>query len=733
MLRDNVAGFSLDLAALSAQDRSVLVEAVAHLPPTQPLSPERIALRVEGDDMRVDLGVTVGAFLAALGYAQPAPQPKRSTPLDVVLAYLGSSEDQRPARRFTARLLRDVQADPNLAPAVKAHADAIAPLFDPFFYAEKAGEDALANPLLHYVLAGWREGYSPSPLFCPAYYRRLRGAISGDPALDFLTHNAPCDPHPLFDTAFYGQSLLHYLEEEELRSPSPLFDARAFQAAFPQSERTPLEHFLLNRECWDFPVGRAFDAKLYAYQIEVERGERLDSPPYVHYITQGYQDETLLPNLLFDPVFYREHNQLSFHEPALLHYLREGEAAGLSCHPFFSPRLATLEHVLAHPGEIRTDPRMEGPIDKRLFDFVQALLLERGGFDADIYRDANPDIAEEEDLLTHWQNVGRQQGRIASRAQILQQAGLCVRDLPLGFVLEDYVSLHEDLAYLRGRFASALLHWGRHGRHERRLIGRWTFRLFDLALDLPSASAPLNVLPTKKAEICILIHIFYPDLLPELAHFARNFRDFTFDIVINIVDEVWTPQFQHDLRTLLPGACVILSNDCGRDIGGLTRMLSLVDLSRYDLIAFFHSKKSPHIHHSRATYWRRSLLNAIAGTPERARENVELFRTHPEIGMLGAEEWRSHDMGANCTQYEHLLDLFGVRGPARELDYLSGFMFLLRAEIAQSLYNVLKSLSFEYGGDKPLEFHKDGQIAHGVERALPALVRHMGYTIHYGI
>jgi hypothetical protein len=43
----------------------------------------------------------------------------------------------------------------------------------------------------------------------------------------------------------------------------------------------------------------------------------------------------------------------------------------------------------------------------------------------------------------------------------------------------------------------------------------------------------------------------------------------------------------------------------------------------------------------------------------------------------------------------------------------------------------LSGLEWEYGGDKELEFHMDGQIAHGVERAVPALVRQMGYEIFY--
>ncbi len=82
-------------------------------------------------------------------------------------------------------------------------------------------------------------------------------------------------------------------------------------------------------------------------------------------------------------------------------------------------------------------------------------------------------------------------------------------------------------------------------------------------------------------------------------------------------------------------------------------------------------------------------------------------------------------------QYERLLDLLEITGANRELDYLSGFMFLIRGDVVKRLHSVLKHQEWEFGGDKDVDFHIDGQIAHGVERAVPALVRHMGYQIVY--
>ncbi len=124
-------------------------------------------------------------------------------------------------------------------------------------------------------------------------------------------------------------------------------------------------------------------------------------------------------------------------------------------------------------------------------------------------------------------------------------------------------------------------------------------------------------------------------------------------------------------------------------------------------------------------------MRAIAGSPEVADLCIETFRNEPKVGMIGAKEWQSSEMGKSHEQYERLLDMFGIKGRHRRLDYLSGFMFLVRADVVKRLFEVLKNVEWEYGGDNVLDFHVDGQLAHGVERLLPALVRHMGYNVLY--
>ena len=780
VLKDNVAGFALDLAALPPEAAARIIAALEGEPRDAPPLAHKLALRVEADDAPLELrnaGVRVGDVLAALGQgeapqAAPPEPARKAAPAPVsetgrlrwLLAYLDGEgrEDEAPGRRFARRLADDVARDANLSPILKAHAAEIAPLFDPFFYLDglEAPQEAAANPLLHYVLAGWRDGVAPHPLFSPEHYRRRRGAFAGDPLLDFLRGGGACDPHPLFDVAFYRarnltdasvNPLRHYLDEgaRARLDPSALFDTRAFLDAFGLGGEVanPLEHYLTDPACFDYALTLAFDAPLYRHQIEVERGERLREPAHVHYLTRGFVDETLLPNLLFDPAFYRQEHKLDLMEPALGHYLREGEATGLACHPLFSPAFynaergvegsaGALEHALAHPGEVRSDPRMDGPLDRRIFAFVRDLVAEQGeeAFHVDIYRDANPDLADFTDaqLEAHDRSRGAMDGRLSSLTMLMRLANLRVRDLPIGFVLEDYVAIYSDLAHLEGRFTSALYHWGRFGRDEKRLVGRWRFQIADLKLDLPSAATPLRIDQVgERKDVCVLIHAYYPDLLPELIAFAQNFPGGSFDVYINVVDQSWDPEVHAALRELCPGAFVMLSNNLGRDIGGHLRLLDEIDVSRYEMFALMHTKKSPHMAAEEGEFWRRDLMAAFAGTPEIAAECVAAMKNDPKIGLIGAKAWRSQKLGRNGPQYDRLLDLLGVQGANREVDYISGSMFLLRASVAARLVATLRHLEFEDGADRDRAFYVDGQIEHGVERAIPALVREMGLEILY--
>lgn len=746
---------------------------------------------------------------------------------------------QDPARLFAIALNYNIRHSDMLSSEERAHAELVHGLFDPLFYLEENKEELLGwrNPLLHYILHGYKKKRNPNRLFDTQFYLAQTGPLEIDPLLHYVREGAVrgLKTHPLMDGAYYLAAnpdvaaaginpLFHYqlFGGRERRNPCLLFDTAYYMEgqAHPDLISNPLEHYLRNwsenrrephalfsgryyleqaglggsREAplliyvrrpelgevydphpllkWEHVrnqgFGRTadrqtsieaflqagsgsaiephvvFDSALYHYQLEIERGIPLTEPALLHYLRIGYRDKTLVPNLLFDPRVYRSRNNYAGDEPELVHYLTNGCKHGAICHELFdtsfydqgrddTDSVTALEHALLNCRKgIRTDSRLKFPLDSRVFDFVDAVLFGDPQFDADFYRSFYTDLAELDNqaAFLHFEEFGRNEGRIGSARSLVVEAGLKLCDFPVTYSEDEYLALNLDLEGLRGNFLGGLAHYILHGRPEGRMWGSWQFHLDTAALNIPTTAKPHRIESSQdRMDVCVLGHIFYPDLWPELAGYIRNFSPVSHDVFINVVDIAWNAKFQRELRELCPGAFVQLSNDDGRDIGGFMRLLDNVDLGRYDFCALIHSKKSPHIPAQRATHWRRALLNAFAGSPDIARECVHMMHEDPKIGIVAAQEFRGFDMGKNDDQYEQLLNRFGVEGEARKLEYVSGTMFLIRSEIIERLHKGLNDVRWEPGGDNVLAFHMDGQIAHGAERLIPALARQMGFAL----
>nr|WP_246429706.1 methyltransferase domain-containing protein [Prosthecomicrobium pneumaticum] len=115
------------------------------------------------------------------------------------------------------------------------------PLFDPLHYRAQARDPAEAeiNPLVHYLVHGWRAGRSPHPAFDGDWYLAVNPdvlAAGENPLVHFLRHGAAegRNPNPVFDIAAYrrlypdvpgadAEPFLHFLQHGR-------FEGRAFSA-----------------------------------------------------------------------------------------------------------------------------------------------------------------------------------------------------------------------------------------------------------------------------------------------------------------------------------------------------------------------------------------------------------------------------------------------------------------------------------------------------------------------
>lgn len=681
----------------------------------------------------------------------------------------GHREKRRPTLLFDpgyyAGKARRPTSDPLLHYVMKGVSAGLKPhpLFDTAFYLKCNPDIAHAgvNPLFHYQTWGGRERRDPSPLFDTDYYLKLRnqGAVVANPLSEYLSDfdEGSVDPHPLFNSAYFCEhaglseqiepAFVIYEKRADLHrflQPHPLFDLDFMQnhlgIDFPE-DISPVEAFC--RMSWERDIDPSilFDSRLYRYQVEVERGFTLAVPPIIDYLKSGYEDKTLLPNIAFDPEIYLQRNKIKVSGPELTHYCLVGDKAGYDTHPLFNARVynaarfdeqshsTALAHFLdLEPNERHVSHAHAGrPLISDVMNFIRRVYVDDSGFDADFYRQVYPDLADlsETDAKTHYEMNGASEGRFASPREMVQRCNLRVRDLPLGFFPDEYTHFNPDLVSLGDQFIPLFGHYITHGLRENCSIGRWQFHFEDFELAIPTPSKPITVtVDTGRVDVGVLMHVFYPDLWPELAGFARNFEVVTRDVFINVVDTIWNPLFHRELRELCPSAFVQLSNNSGRDIGGIIRLLDCIDISKYELFAWMQTKKSPHIAPEHGEYWRRGLLKAFAGSEDIVTDCVRLFREDPTVGMVGAVEWRSTHLGNNQEQFERALDLFEIDEQHRELEYVSGTMCLVRSEILQRLYQTLKDVRWETSNDKI-----DGQIAHAVERIMGNLVQQMGYRI----
>ena len=415
--------------------------------------------------------------------------------------------------------------------------------------------------------------------------------------------------------------------------------------------------------------------------------------------------------VLFDPDYYLKNNEDVRHAGAdpFQHYMEHGALEGRM------PIDVAAEEL---------DPLIA---DLHRFDLETNAAAT---FDPAIYRTLYPDIAEMDDeaLRQHYEEHGQREARVGSKTAFLREICANPREIPIDFRPQEYLSLYPDLA--DGLAASSPLDVLRHYMQH----GRWEPRLHTLRGDEPETAAP----PPRRVEetseqppLCVLVHVYYPELWPELSQYLANLPLDRHHLYVNLVDSTFTQELLANVRDDFPHARVYISRNIGRDIGGHFQILRNLRLENYRIFCLLHTKKSPHMSAGEAQLWRRKLLTPLLGNRQTAEDNIRLLLEDDTIGILGAARCRYTELNDNPQKYYELLDRLDVPEEARKVDFLSGTMMFVRREVLQRIFDGAGDIDFEPGDDQSVEYHRDGQWAHAVERAFGAVTRDMGYRLEW--
>ena len=429
---------------------------------------------------------------------------------------------------------------------------------------------------------------------------------------------------------------------------------------------------------------------------------------------EAHKNQGHIP-ILFDPTYYLACNE-DIREAAidpLVHYLEYGAAEG---------RLP----IDIEPDEI--DPIIR---DLHRLDMNAN---EAFAFDATFYRALYPDLASlpDDKLADHYRRHGQGESRSSSMAEFALQICDNPREIPLDFNPAEYIDLYVDLkSFAEKSPLEALRHYMCHGRWEPRLH---TLRGDGATNAADTSSADLELpaeLTSSARPLCVLAHVYYPELWDELSEYLSNLPEETWDLYVNLVDTSFSQGLIMRIRETFPSARIYISENVGRDIGGFCQLLRNLRMEDYRLFCLVHTKKSPHMGKGEVQLWRRKLLTPLMGTRERAVENIKLMLMHDEIGLIGSLQCRYTELNDNPKKYFELLTRLGVSEESSDVEFLSGTMMFVRREVLQRVAEVASDIPFENGEDKSLAFHRDGQWAHAVERAFGAVVRDMNYRFEW--
>lgn len=227
---------------------------------------------------------------------------------------------------------------------------------------------------------------------------------------------------------------------------------------------------------------------------------------------------------------------------------------------------------------------------------------------------------------------------------------------------------------------------------------------------LEAIRSALLPLPTVPHRPCAIVHVWYPELLDEIAT-ALAATAVTFRIVLTVPAERES-EVRAEMTRLAMEAEVEVVPNRGRDVLPFLRVASRLLDEGEDVVLKLHTKRS--VHRNDGGVWRAELLDRLV-SPTRARAVLQAFEADSALGVVGPEGHvqRLDDfVGSNAEATAYLNALTGISpAPGKDI-FIAGSMFWCRlSALAPIIDAPLADDEFESEGGQI-----DGTMAHAVER-----------------
>ena len=225
------------------------------------------------------------------------------------------------------------------------------------------------------------------------------------------------------------------------------------------------------------------------------------------------------------------------------------------------------------------------------------------------------------------------------------------------------------------------------------------------------AGSPPGLTRSLPAPVVVVIHAYYPDLLPEMLEFLGSWG-FPYELHLTAPPECADDLLAHLSRAGIQGVVHSFENR-GRDILPFLQVARQLATAEERLILKLHTKRS--LHRGDGEVWRRDLMTKLLA-PDSAGPIVQAMLADSRVGMVAPEghvlSLRSF-WGSNRSNVEGLAQRLGLPPVVPEqLAFVGGSMFWCRTAALRPLL----ALDLDVGDFDPEAGQVDGTLAHAIER-----------------
>ena len=196
--------------------------------------------------------------------------------------------------------------------------------------------------------------------------------------------------------------------------------------------------------------------------------------------------------------------------------------------------------------------------------------------------------------------------------------------------------------------------------------------------------------------ILVHVHIFYPELWPELKQHIQNIPPHPFKLFVTLSQQ--HPTLIQDIKASFPDSQIEIVPNRGFDVGPFMHILNQINLDDYSYIIKLHTKRNCYINtpifrNMIGNIWRKNLLQFIKDQPS-FKQSLDFLATHPKVGMLSSYKSIVKDDHYDAIAAKELKKFLKQHHwPKIKFAFVAGTMFIARANLFKPLQQLHISIN----------------------------------------